>query len=96
MSRQPTRAEARAAQRNEVYEQRKREARTGRDLLVAAFALLRAELTDLATVNPDAEDQACHNLAQQTEDIAYETRKEADRERKTRLALQAEARRQRR
>lgn len=94
MSRNPTRAQIRANVRDEVYEQRKRKARTGRELLDAAQDLLLAELTDLAIVNPDAEDEACRRLAEDMESIARDTRKETERERKTQLALREQERRQ--
>ncbi|MEV4078923.1 hypothetical protein AB0J43_01350 [Nonomuraea fuscirosea] len=87
----PTRAETRAEVRDQVYAERKAEATTGRELLSAAVDFLRAELTDLATVNPAREDEACRQLAEDIQAIAYDTRKEADSERKNQITIRQRA-----
>ncbi|MGR6921102.1 hypothetical protein ACU635_43260 [[Actinomadura] parvosata] len=86
-----TRAQIRQEVRDETYRERKAEATTGRELLSAALDFLRAELTDLATVNPGREDEACRQLAADIETAAYDTRKEADSERKNQITIRQRA-----
>ncbi|MEW1842643.1 hypothetical protein AB0392_32265 [Nonomuraea angiospora] len=96
MARRITRADVRLEARDEVYNQRKRDATTGRELLAAALDLMLAEMTDLSKLNAPREDEACRDLARSIEAIAYETRKEADDERKNQITVRQQAHLQRR
>ncbi|MEV0236843.1 hypothetical protein [Nonomuraea sp. NPDC050786] len=86
-----TRAQVRIEIRDEVYEQRKRDATTGRELLIAALDLMLAEMTDLAKLLPARADEACRDLAEDIEKVAYDTRKEADDERKNQITIRQQA-----
>ncbi|TYB71284.1 hypothetical protein FXF51_02295 [Nonomuraea sp. PA05] len=87
----PTRAQIRQEVRDEEYKRLKNKATTGRELLYAALDFLLAELTDLAKLQSAREDKVCRELVEDIEKVAYDTRKEADDERKNQITIRQRA-----